>query len=161
MEDEIKKDMQASEEPAAGSMGAVPATPEARAGQETVSAEVVTISGKADVVNAQTVNINGGRVRMLRGDTVKADVKNGGVGAVIGNTADVDVADGGVGFVGAKQATVKSQAIGFVMAWNLKIEGDAKIGFDMRAGLVAGIAIGLVMAALRLLQGRRRSQAQI
>ncbi len=132
MEDDYQKDMQANETPAEGVSEPTP---------KEVSAEVVTIKGSAKRVNAQTVNVDGGQVRMLRGETVNVNLKNGGIGSVR-----------------ASEATVKAPSVGFVMASNAQVEGKVGFVFDVRAGLVAGIAGGLVVSALRLVFGRRRTR---
>jgi hypothetical protein len=120
---------------------------------EAVNAEVVNAQGQIGTVTAQTVNVRDGAVANVRGENVHVTVTNGGVGAVMGTTVQAEVGNGGVGAVMAQEATIKGSQVGFVAA--LRISGDARIAFDMRAGLIAGVAIGLVLAAFRALLGRR------
>ena len=122
--------------------------------REEIKADVVNFSGQVTTINAQAVTIENGGAGAVKGDTVTINVKNGGVGAVMAQKADVSVQDGGVGAVLAQEVTVKGTRIAVAMAGN--ISGDAQIMFDMRAGLLAGIAAGLVMVGFKLITGRRR-----
>jgi hypothetical protein len=122
--------------------------------REEITANVVHFSGKVGTINAQSVTVEGGGIGSVKGENATVNVKNGGVGAVMASKADVSVQDGGVGSLMAREATVKGGNIAIAMVG--RISGDVRIGFDMRAGLLAGIAAGLVMAAFRLITGRRR-----
>jgi hypothetical protein len=121
-----------------------------------VTAETVTISGKASIVHAHAVTIDGGQVGVLRGDDIDIDMQNGGIGALFGDKVEVDVDNGGVGSIMAREVTVSSPAVGSVIALNFSGDVKPKVLIDMRAGLVAGIACGLVVGMLNLLMGRRR-----
>ena len=158
MESDIPKDIPANEQPAAQVSSGEPSGPPDREqleGVPEVSAQVVTLSGKAKVVHAQTVNVDGGQIQSLRGDTVTVTVKNGGIGAMFTSTAHVDMTNGGVGFIRASKATVKAPSVGFVMASHATIEGKVGVVLDIKAGLVAGLVSGLILAALRWVFGRR------
>ena len=130
-----------------------PTAPEAQNEGE-VTAENVTIRGKASMVTAHTVTIDGGQVAVLRGEDIDVDLQNGGIGAMFSGKARVDVENGGVGSVMAREVTINAPSVGSVIALNVGGDVKPKVLIDMRAGLVAGVAAGLVIGLLRLLTGR-------
>jgi hypothetical protein len=132
-----------------------PTAPEAQNEGE-VTAENVTIRGKASMVTAHTVTIDGGQVAVLHGDDIDVDLQNGGIGAMFSGKARVDVDNGGVGSVMAREVTINAPSVGSVIALNVGGDVKPKVLIDMRAGLVAGVAAGLVIGLLRLLTGRRK-----
>ncbi len=132
-----------------------PEAPEAQNEGE-VTAENVTIRGKASMVTAHTVTIDGGQVGVLRGEDIDVDLQNGGIGAMFSGKARVDVDNGGVGSVMAREVTISAPSVGSVIALNVGGDVKPKVLIDMRAGLIAGIAAGLVIGLLRLLTGRRK-----
>lgn len=105
-------------------------------------------------LTAETVNITNGGAGVVKGRQVALTLKNGGVGAVMAQKVEATVQDGGIGAVMAQDVTAGGTTIMFALAGN--ISGATKIMVDMRAGLVAGLAIGVVLAALRLLTRARR-----
>ena len=120
---------------------------------EEVKADVVSVSGRVGTITAQTVNVKDGGVGSVRGEAVNVTLTNGGIGAVLANKVQAEAANGGIGAVLAREATVKGGNISVLAA--VRVQGDARIMFDVRAGFVAGIAGGLVLVAFKLLRGRR------
>jgi hypothetical protein len=135
-----------------------PAAPEAQDEGE-VKAESVIIKGKASIVHAENVTIDGGQVGVLQGDDVDVDMKNGGIGALLGAKSHIDVSNGGVGSVMAKEVTINAPSVGSVIALNVSGDVQPKLLIDMRAGLVAGVCAGLVIGLLNLLLGRAKNKA--
>jgi hypothetical protein len=122
---------------------------------EELKGDVVNFSGQVKEITAQTVNFSNGGAGAIKGETVTVRLKDGGIGAVIAQKADITVEDGGIGTVIAREATVKAPVVPVVIAMNVTGE-NTKIMFDMRAGLLAGVAAGLVLTALRMLLGHRK-----
>jgi hypothetical protein len=105
---------------------------------EEVKGDVVSASGRIGTITAQTVNLRDGGVGSVQGENVAVTVNNGGIGAVLAKTAQAELASGGIGAVMAQSATVKGSNISLLAA--LRVEGDARILFDMRAGFVSIVA---------------------
>jgi hypothetical protein len=119
-----------------------------------VSADALHLSGQVAEITAQVVEVSQGGVGQIKSETATVTVKQGGIGAVIAQTANIEVTEGGVGAVLGNEINVSNSSISFALAG--KINGDAKIMIDLRAGLIAGIAIGAVLSAFQLLLKRRR-----
>jgi hypothetical protein len=140
-----------------------PAAPEAQPAVQNegeVTAESVTIRGKASMVNAHTVAIDGGQVGVLRGEDIDVDLKNGGIGALFGGKVRIDVDNGGVGSVMAREVTINAPSVGSVIALNVSGDVKPKVLIDMRAGLVAGAVAGLVIGLFSLLTGRGKRRCK-
>ncbi len=117
---------------------------------------MVDHTGSVQQIVAQTVNLSNGGAGVVKGEQVTVHVTEGGIGAVQAQKADIEVKEGGIGAALAQDLTVKNSFIGFAAART--ISGDAKIIFDMRAGLVAGLTIGAALVLAKLaLGGRRKS----
>jgi hypothetical protein len=104
-------------------------------------------------LTAQNVSIKDSAVGSIKGDSVTARIENGVIGAVVASRVDVTVTNGALGAVVAQGVTVKDSNVNILIAG--QVSGNARILFDMRAGLLTGLAAGLVMVAFGLLQGRR------
>jgi len=105
-------------------------------------------------LTAESVNITAGGAGVVKGRQVAITLKDGGIGAVMAQKVEAKVQDGGIGAVMAQELTANETTIAVALAGN--ISGAAKIMVDMRAGLVAGLAIGVVLAALKLLTRSRK-----
>jgi len=105
-------------------------------------------------LTAESVNITAGGAGVVKGQQVTITLKDGGIGAVMAQKVEAKVQDGGIGAVMAQEVTANETTIAIALAGN--ISGAAKIMVDMRAGLVAGLAIGVVLAALKLLTRSRK-----
>ncbi|MCL4506580.1 MAG: hypothetical protein M1434_06315 [Chloroflexi bacterium] len=118
-------------------------TEKAGAGQKT----------RINTIKARNVSVKDSAVGTVRGESVKVNLENGVIGAVVAAKVKAGVTNGAIGAVFAQSATVKESQISILVAG--QVRGDARILFDMRAGLVAGLAAGLVMVAFKLIMGRR------
>jgi hypothetical protein len=116
--------------------------------------EVVNQTGQVKQIVAQTVNLSDGGAGVVKGEQVTVHVTEGGIGAVQAGKANIEVKEGGIGAVMAQDLTVTNSVIGFAAASN--IGGDAKILFDLRAGVAAGLIIGAALVIARLLVGHLR-----
>jgi hypothetical protein len=117
---------------------------------ESVTAKTVTLS-QTTVNKLQAVDVQMSNGGVGRAEAVNIQVTEGGIGMAQGQA--ISVSNGGVGFMLAREATVNDGNVGFMFA--LKLSGNPKIGFDMRAGAVMGLVFGIVVGLFRLLQGRR------
>lgn len=126
---------------------AVPTEP-AQATTESVKADTVNLTGNAGSVQARLVNLNNGGIGALKGEAVTVTVSNGGIGAMAANTADIHMAEsGGVGAMAAREVTF-GEGSTVVVAAAVKMNGNPKIMFDLRAGLLMGVVAGGVFAAI-------------
>ena len=105
-------------------------------------------------LTAENVTITNGGAGTVKGQQVSVTLTNGGIGAVIAQKAEVKVKDGGIGAAMSQELTANETSIAVALAGN--ISGNARIMVDMRAGLVAGLAVGVVLAALKLLTRSRK-----
>lgn len=120
---------------------------------ETAAPEVVEATGSVQQITAQTVNLSDGGAGVVRGEHVTVSVTNGGIGMVQAQHATVDITSGGLGVAIAQELTVQGGMISIAAAG--KLGGDVKVMFDVRAGLLAGAVIGLILAAVKLFSSRR------
>lgn len=125
-------------------------TPEA---PEPLKADTVNVTGSVQRVDARIVNVTDGGIGAVKGEVLTVTVTDGGVGAMAGKRIDVHVKDGGIGSMAAQEATLSDETTVGVMA-ALKVNGNPKVMFDLRAGVIAGIVAGLVFGMFSLL-GRR------
>jgi hypothetical protein len=119
-----------------------------------VSADKLHLSGQVAEVTAQSVEVTQGGVGQIKSHTTTVTVKQGGVGAVVAQEATVEVTEGGIGAVIGREINVRNSNVSVALAG--RISGDAKIMIDLRAGFVAGIAIGVVLSAFQMLMKRHR-----
>ena len=118
-------------------------TEKAGAGQKT----------RINTIKARNVSVKDSAVGTVKGESVRVNLENGVIGAVVATKVKAEVTNGAIGAVVAQTATLKESQISILVAG--QVRGDARILFDMRAGLVAGLAAGLVMVAFKLIMGRR------
>lgn len=119
-----------------------------------VTADTVNITGNANVVTAQMVTCTNGAIGAVKSETLTMHVENGAVGGVQAQHVTLSAENSAVGGVLAQDVTVNQGQLVFVLAKN--ISGSARILFDVRAGLLAGVACGLVVSAFKLIAGRRK-----
>ncbi|MCS7060812.1 MAG: hypothetical protein RMN25_06555, partial [Anaerolineae bacterium] len=81
-------------------------------------------------------------------------IHNGGIGAVSAQKVEAKIQDGGIGAMAGWEVTANETRVAIALAG--RINGPAKILIDARAGLVAGLAIGVVLAALKMLVQARK-----
>ena len=105
-------------------------------------------------LTAENVSITNGGAGAVKGQQVSVTLTNGGIGAVMAQKAEIKVKDGAIGAAMAQELTANDTSIAVAFAGN--ISGNARIMVDMRAGLVAGLSIGVVLAALKLLTRSRK-----
>ena len=128
--------------------------PEEEVGPQ-AEAEKTVSEGKTRIntITARNVSVADSAVGTVKGESVKVNLENGVIGAVVATKVKAEVTNGAIGAVVAQSATLKGSQISILVAG--QVRGDARILFDMRAGLVAGLAAGLVVVAFKLLSGRR------
>lgn len=119
-----------------------------------VAADTVNITGNANVVNAQMVTCTNGAIGAVKSETLTMHVENGAVGGVQAQHVVLSTENSAVGGVLAQDVTVNQGQLVFVLAKN--ISGSGRILFDVKAGLLAGVACGLVVSAFKLIAGRRK-----
>ena len=122
---------------------------------EPVKADTVNVTGPVQSVEARIVNVNNGGIGAAKGEVLNVTVNDGGIGAMAGKRVDVHIKDGGIGAMAAQEATFTDQTSVGVMA-ALQVNGNPKVMFDMRAGLIAGVVAGVVFSVLSLLFRRPR-----
>jgi hypothetical protein len=153
MENENKPEQDINETPV-DPTPEMPDLTEAAPVAQDVTADVVNITGTANMVTAQTVTCNNGAIGAVKSETVTINVQNGAVGGVKAQHVNLTVDQSAVGGILAQDVTVNGGPVSFVLAKN--ISGDTRILFDVRAGLLAGIVAGMVITAFKLILGRRR-----
>ena len=94
---------------------------------------------------ADVVNIRDGGAAFIKGHTV--EIQDGGAGIIAGQT--ISIKDGGGGILLADQAELRNSTVVF-LATN-RVSGEAKILFDLRAALLFGVVVGLVLGLLKRL----------
>jgi hypothetical protein len=144
---------QSSTQPQPSDAGTPAAGAPAAGAPASAAPEVVEATGSVQQITAQTVNLSNGGAGMVRGENVTVSVSDGGIGMVQAKHASVSITSGGLGVAMAQDLTVQGGMISIAAARNLG--GDVKVMFDLRAGLLAGAVIGLVLAAVKLLACRR------
>ncbi len=123
------------------------------AGDEVTLKEASAEKQQIGSITARSVTVSESAVGAIKGDSVKVNLENGVIGAVVAEKVKAEVNNGAIGAVLAQSATLKQSQVGILVAG--QIRGDARILFDMRAGFVAGLTAGLVLAAFKLIAGRR------
>lgn len=119
--------------------------------------DIVNLSGNVSAVEAREVNVQNGGIGALKGEVVTATLNQGGIGAMAAKRADVHLTNGGIGALAAVEATVSDGAPISVLA-AVTVNGNPKVLFDVRAGLLAGVVAGSVFGLISLL-GRRSKRA--
>lgn len=137
---------------------------------KTIEGKSVTIEqGGVGQIRADQVTLHEGGIGMVDADIVA--VTNGGVGLVRANEASI-IGGGVLGAV-SQSVTVKDAQAGLVIAQEIRngpvksvvllaqnVEGPVETVLDtpqaILAGLVSGVAIGLVLTIFNLLIGRRK-----
>jgi len=117
---------------------------------ESVTAETVNIeSGGAQKVEATTVHVTQGGIAVAQAETIT--VQEGGI--AIARGTNVTVNGGGAFLVAAEHAEVHESSVVFLAAQ--EVSGDAKILFDVKAAVLFGVIVGLVVGLLKQFAGRK------
>jgi len=123
---------------------------------EPIKADTANVTGPVQSVEAREVNVNNGGIGVAKGEVLTVTVNNGGIGAMAAGRADVHIgSNGGIGAIAAQEATLSEQTTVGIMA-ALQVNGNPKVLFDLRAGLLAGVVAGFVFGILRLLTRHAR-----
>jgi hypothetical protein len=118
---------------------------------DSVTANTITMTDtQVNQLQAVDVQMSGGGAGRVQAANIQ--VTEGGIGMAQGQA--VGVSNGGVGFMVAREVTVTDGSVGFMAA--LRLDGNPKIGFDMRAGAIMGLVFGIVVGLFRLLGNRRK-----
>jgi hypothetical protein len=133
--------------------------------EEQDSGEAAASQAEQDqAIVAETVNIEQGGAYNVKADTVY--VAQGGILSAEANVIEVDqggilwangqsvtFSQGGAGVVIADQAELQDSSV-FLLAAG-QVSGEARILFDLKAGIAFGLAVGLASGLVRALLGRR------
>lgn len=122
---------------------------------EPVRADTVNLTGSVQRVEARVVNVKDGGIGALHGDALNVTLSDGGIGAMAATRADVHITDGGIAALAAQEVTLQTETPVAILA-ALQVNGNPKVMFDLRAGLLAGVVAGVVFGLMGLLFGRRR-----
>ena len=115
-----------------------------------VVAETVTIQqGGAKSVKATTVQVMEGGIAMADAESI--EVGSGGIALAKGG--DITVKGGGVAVAIGQKVELDNASAVLVVA--REVSGDAKILIDLRAALLFGAVLGVVIGAIKFLAGRR------
>jgi hypothetical protein len=122
---------------------------------EPVKADTVNLTGSVQQVQARLVNVQQGGIGSVKAEELTVSVKQGGIGAMAANRIDATVSEGGIGAMAAKEATLNNSNVSVVAA--LKITGNPRVLFDLRAGLLAGVVAGATFGLVNfILRGGRK-----
>jgi hypothetical protein len=131
--------------------------------EETVRADTVHINGGVAQVQARVVNVQQGGIGRASGDALTVTLTQGGIGAMVSRQADVTVNNGGIGAIAAQDATVHNAVISVLAATRVKLEGNTRVLIDLRAGLLFGVIVGVMLSAsnivLHMVRPLKRSSA--
>jgi hypothetical protein len=129
--------------------GAAPPTADDAVAKPTpVEADTVNVSGAVSEVRARVVNVERGGISMLRAEDLTTTLKNSGIGAAAVGSLNATLENSGIGALAARKAEVKGGAISVLAAANVELKDGAKVYFDLRAGALAGLIMGVVIATL-------------
>jgi hypothetical protein len=115
----------------------------------TVTANSVSLAD-SQVNQLQAVDVVMSRGGIGRGQAAAIQITEGGIGLAQGQA--ITVSNGGVGLLLAREATVNDGSVAFMLAG--KLSGNPKIGFDLRAGAVMGLVMGIIVVLFQLFRGR-------
>jgi|GEM_PF-2625592 len=121
--------------------------------QKHVQADTVNLSGTVNDVQARQINVDRGGIGRAQGGTMTVSVSQGGIGALSARYADVTIARGGIGALAAQEANVHDTSVAALAANKVILSGNARVLFDLRAGVLTGLIAGAVLGALNV--GRR------
>lgn len=117
--------------------------------QEVVAETVNIKQGSVTSVKADTVYVAQGGILAAEADVIELD--QGGILWATGQT--VTLSQGGAGVVIAEQAELHDTSVLLLAA--RQVSGEARILFDLKAGIAFGLAAGLAAGLVRVLLGRR------
>ncbi len=128
---------------------------------DTVRADTVNLSGGAVTnVHARIVNVDHAGVARLQGDAITVTLKNSGLGAAAADVFDGTFEQSAVGALAARKANITGGTVTMLAAGRVELHGDARVLFDLRAGVLTGLLAGGIFSAVytawRLLMGRKR-----
>lgn len=102
----------------------------------------------AAIIQAETVNLQEGGAAIIKGQTIT--LQQGGGFIIAGQT--VKIQDGGGAFVLAKQAELKDAKVMFLAS--PAVSGEVNVMFDLKAAVLFGAIVGLVVGTLNYLLRR-------
>lgn len=141
MTDEVKSAVEDVLPPVVDQAEPQPAQP------ELVKADTVNIEGGAQRVEARVVNVKQGGIGALKGEVLTVSVEQGGIGACAARRADVNIgANSGIGAIAAQEVALTNGNVSVLAA--LRVSGNPKVMFDLRAGLLAGLVAGAIFAVV-------------
>lgn len=91
----------------------------------------------------ETININDGGAFMITGQTV--NIKDGGAAIITGE--NVTITDGGSALLLANSVEMNDGGAMFLIA--RYVGGNAKVLFDVKAAVIFGVVVGLILSVLR------------
>lgn len=129
---------------------------------DTVRADTVHVSGGAVTnVHARIANVDHAGVARLQGDALTVTFKNSGLGAASADVFDGTFEQSVIGALGARKASLTGGTVTLLAAGRVELKDDARVFFDLRAGVLAGLLAGGILSAvytaLRLFVGRKHS----
>lgn len=117
----------------------------APATHDEVKADTVNLTGAVQRVEARVVNVKEGGIGALKGEVVTVTVEEGGIGALAARRADVTInGKGGIGALAAQEVAVTNGSVSVLAA--MRVTGNPKVMFDLRAGVLAGLIAGAIVA---------------
>ncbi len=134
-------------------------------GQDVTAENVTITNGAANTVTAHTVTVQQGGINQVK--AVDVSVEQGGIARAEANSIRVE--SGGIAIARAETITVSEGSIAIALAGRAEVcgpvaflaarevTGEARILFDLRAAVVAGLIFGLVVGIFKLIAGQRRT----
>ena len=121
---------------------------------EIASADTVNLTGRVGAVQAREIHVERGGIGRAEAEAMTVSVTQGGIGAVAARHADITVEQGGIGALAAEEATIHDAPIAALAATKVNLSGNARVLFDLRAGIVAGLIAGVLLGAANALRHR-------
>jgi uncharacterized protein YodC (DUF2158 family) len=112
---------------------------------------MTTESEQPDTIEAEAVNIKDGGAAVIKGNTV--DIKDGGAALIVGDT--LNIRDGGAMVIVANRAVLNDSGALFLLA--KEVCGNGRIIFDVKAAVLFGVIVGVIMSLTRVIFCRRNS----
>jgi len=123
-----------------------------------VTADTVNLTGNVGQVQARQINVWQGGIGSAKSDEMTVSVTQGGIGAFAAKHADVTVKGGGIGAMAAQEVNVHDTIITALAADRVNLSGNSRILIDMRAGVVFGVVVGVLLSATNAMLKMRLSR---